>query len=253
VAIDADDMTMRTEMPTPLRLEEARRRGQVARSADLTATAVLIAGAALLAVLGPWLLKNLTSMTAYMLSEAGGVAPAEAALGGISVKAAAVFLAVAAPMLLAMAFVAVVINVVQVGLLATAEPLRPELARLSLAAGLRRIFSARSFARGALGLVKVLAVATVAYVTIKPSLSRLVTAGNHSPGGMIGQTGKLLGELSLRLGVVLFALAVVDWLYQRWQHRQDLKMTRREWLEDLKRMEGGRRIRAKRRSANRES
>jgi len=253
MAIDGDDIAMRTETPTPLRLDEARRRGQVARSADLTATVVLLAGAAMLALLGPLLLKSLTAMTASMLSEAGELAPNAASLRACSLKAATALLALAAPLLLATAAVAAVINVVQVGLLASAEPLRPDLARLSLSGGLKRLFSARSFARGTLGLAKVLAVLAAAYATIKPAVARLATVGTRPPAGMIAETGSLLGALALRLGAVLLVLAAVDWLYQRWQHRQDLKMTRREWLEDLKRMEGGGQTLKRRRFATRDS
>ncbi len=238
MAIDSDDMTMRTEMPTPLRLAEARRRGQVARSADLTAVVVLLAVAAVVLVLGPWLLGSLTAMTATMLSQAGQIAPLQTAAGGVFTKPAVTFLAYAAPMMLTAVVVAAAVGIMQVGWLVSSEPLRPQAERLSLAAGLRRIFSPRSTARGAFGVVKVLLVSTVAYAVIKPAISRCVSAAALTPTEMISEAGSLAVALIVRLGAVLVVLALLEWVYQRWQYRQDLKMTRRQWREDMRRMEG---------------
>jgi flagellar biosynthetic protein FlhB len=237
MATDRDDMTMRTEMPTPLRLEEARRRGQVARSADLTAAVATLAVVVALAMLGPWMLKALTAMVASMLSQAGDTVSSRGAWQTSPAPVAAVLLGGAAPALAA-TLAAVTAGVLQVGLLATSQPLRADLGRLSPGEGLRRMISARAWMRGFLGVVKVLAVVGVGYATIRPTLGRLSTISSHSTAGMVSATGDLLAGLALRLGAVLLVLAAGDWLYQRWQHRQDLKMTRREWLEDLKRMEG---------------
>jgi len=231
-------MTMRTEMPTPLRRQEARRRGHVARSADLTAAVVLFAVAAVVVVLGPWLLESLTDMTATMLSQAGEMSPLQTAAGGVFVKPAATFLTFAAPMMLTAVVIAAAIGVMQVGWLVSLEPLRPELERLSPVVGLRRMFSGRSAARGAFGVAKVLLVSAVAYAVIRPAIGRCVSAGALSPAEMIAEAGSLVVAMIVRLGAVLVALALLEWVYQRWQYRQDLKMTRREWREDMRRMEG---------------
>jgi len=246
----------RTELPTPFRLAEARRRGQVARSGDVVAVAVMLAGLAGLAAAGPGLLRALTAMVATFLSSAGdGGAVAAAPAHGLA-EAVGALVSVAWPIVVAPAVVAVLANVVQFGLLASVEPIRPDLRRLLPSAGLRRVLSTRSAVRAALGLAKVIAVVAVFAVTLRSKMEGIVEAALGGPGPLAAGLGRMACQLAVRLAVALGLLAAVDWLYQRWQHTQDLKITRRELLEDMRRMEGdvkltGRRRRFARRIAGR--
>jgi flagellar biosynthetic protein FlhB len=236
--IREDDGSERTYEPTPLRLDEARRRGQVARSADLAAAVPLLAGVAMLGLLGPRLLSEMTRMTAELLDGRDRPMDGPTSAGAATLWAAAPVLLLLGPVFLGVVVVAILANVVQVGFLATADTIRPDFSRLSPLGGLRRAFSVRSATRLGLTVVKVAIVAGVGYATIREALPQIVAAAGMDVRDLAAEAGACVYRLGLRVGGALVALALVDWLYQRWQHREDLKMTRREWLEDLKRMEG---------------
>lgn len=240
-----DESGERTEMPTLLRLKEARQRGQVARSGDLSSALLVLGGLAVLAALGPALVTGLTRMTAAMLAESTALqpgSPAElvsAAVGPVLWTLAALAGAVV--------ILAIVAGVIQVGLLFSGEPLSPDFSRLSPGKGLRRIFSGRSVVRGGLAVCKLAAAGVLCWVSVASALPRIVRAGRLSSADVGPWCGRLVLNTSLRVAVALLVLAVVDYLYQRWQHRQDLKMTRREYLDDLRRMEGDPLIRRRQR------
>lgn len=242
-----DDYTERTEQPTPLRLAEARRRGQVPRSPDLTAAVLLLAAVLLVGLLGGKLLAGLTNLTAAMLD--GRAAPAASA----GESAAALWghlgpvLSAAGVLMLALAAAAALAGFLQVGPLLTTEPLAARADRLSPGAGLRRILSLRTAVRAGMAAAKIVAAVAVGWVAIAGGLPRIVALAGCEPAAMGPRAGRLLFDLCIRLAGLLLAVGVVDWLYQRWQHRLDLRMTRREVLEDLRRMEGDAEVRRRQR------
>jgi flagellar biosynthetic protein FlhB len=232
----------RTEMPTPLRLAEARERGFVPRSADLIAAAAAAGGVAAVAVLGGGLFAAVRRLTVAMLTEAGRVS------AGWSPAVAAAAWAVAG-WLAGIVAVAIVVaagaNLVQFGVLFSAEAVRPDLTRLSLGAGLGRMFSTRSAVRAGLAVVKVFAAACAAWIAIAVMLPRALMAADQPPAELARWLGWRIAAVAGAVVAVLLVAGLVDLVYQRWQYLQDLKMTRREFLEDLRQMEGGmRRARA---------
>jgi len=231
------DITERTEPPTRLRLAEARKRGQVPRSADLTAAAVLLAGVGALALSGPGLADELIRMTASLLSFDSPPTD-RAALAAPLWTAVAPVLWALVPFWAAIVVAAAVAGVAQVGLAVGSDVIRPRAERLSPGAGLRRLISGRGPVRAALAMAKLAAVTLVSFTTIRSQLPRIEAASGAGVGEQAAAAGRMMGHLSLRVVVLLAALSAVDWLYQRYQHRRDLMMTRREVAEDLRKMEG---------------
>ncbi len=244
-----DEYGERTEQPTALRLREARREGLVARSRDLTAAVTTIAGAVLVVVLAGPMLTELTRMMSKLLAGSGSLSVGPAAVKDILTDAGPV-LALAALLAAGLVVAAGLANLVQVGWHVTTEPMRLDLARISLPGGLRRMFSLRSVVRALLAVAKIAAIAVVAYVVIVPAVKAVVMSGVSGRWGGAAAAAK---SLALWAGAALAGLAAVDYLYQRWQHRQDLKMTRREALEELKRTQGDPQLRSRRRTIQRKA
>lgn len=227
-------------MPTALRLLEARERGFVPRSGELVAAAVLLAGVGAAAALGGGLLDAMRRLTAAMLAEAGELGGGWSgevvwAAWAVAVRSAAIVGVVAAA--------AVVANVAQFGLVLAGEPVRMDLSRLVPGAG--RMLSRRSAVRAGLGLIKAAAAACVVWAAVRVATGQAVRASGLSADGLATWMGRQVAVVAGAMAAALAAVAVVDLVYQRWQYRQDLKMTRREYLDDLRRMEG--RARARRR------
>jgi len=229
---ERDTTGMRTEQPTQRRIDEARRDGTVARSADLTAAVGALGALGMLVVAGPVLLDELTRMTGGMLGSAGS---RQGDLAGGLWQATAGVAGTLGLVFAALVALAVGVNVLQVGFVVSARPMRLDFGRLWRAG---RLVSRRSAMRLVMALAKIALACTVAYMTIRAEMANVVAAATGPVGELAGRAGGLAITLGLRVGLVLLALAGVDWLYQRWQHRRDLMMTRRELADELKQARG---------------
>ncbi len=243
-----DEQGERTAEPTELRLDEARRRGQVPRSADLCSAVLVLGAALLLGALGPRLLAAMTGLMKGLLAApaCGAAAGLDAASVWANVSPVLVQLGLLAGGMLVLA---VVVNLAQVGLLSAGAAVAPDWSRISPLAGLRRLMSPRSAVRSAQSVVKLAAVAAVAAWTIMPAIADGRAWLDRPVDEAVASAGGLVCSLGLRVGAALLVLALLDYLYQRWQHRQDLRITPRQLKDDLKQMEGDAQLRRRRRAA----
>lgn len=240
----ADEATERTEQPTPRRLEEARQSGRIPRSTDLTAAVALLGGLLLLKALGPGLGGELLELV-RMVGDASDVRAA-----GLSDWTTRLIwrcgLAVG-PFLLLLVVTAVAGCVVQSGVPLAWKRLVPKLNHLNPLNGLRRLWSLQSLTRLAMSVLKMVLIAAVAYFTIAGDVRAMLAAGALEPAGVLRAGGELVLKLALRVALLLLALALLDYGYQRWEWWRNLKMTRQEVRDELKNMEGDPQMRARRR------
>jgi len=232
------DTGEKTEAPTPRRREESRRQGQIARSADLSAGVVLLGAVVLLKFFMPRLLERMGELVRLCLSGAGQV---DAGRDTILESAAAAVLTLAScalPVMLFVALLALITGLAQAGLLLTGQPLVPQLSRLNPLTGLKRLVSARNLVRAGMSVGKVVIIGGVAYLTIREQLPRITGAIHLDFGQVVVLGGQMLFSLGLRLALVLLVLAILDYFWNRYKHEQDLKMTKQELKEEMRRMEG---------------
>ena len=248
-----DQSGERTERATPLRLEEARRRGQVPRSSDLTSAAAGLAALLVLALAGPGLLREMTSMTAALLDNRGAALdPARDEIGQAVSKAAGGAIARSAGLMTAIAGLIAVAAFAQVGSVWATERIAADWDRVSVSAGWRRLMSSRTLVRAVFAVAKVVDAGAVAWWSGQRMVGRMAAAPRLDAWSLAGETGNLAAVVMLRVGLCLLALATAEYLYQRWQHGRDLRMTRRDWLDDMKRAEGDPAIRRRRRELGRQ-
>ncbi|HUR84815.1 MAG TPA: flagellar biosynthesis protein FlhB [Solirubrobacteraceae bacterium] len=238
----------RTEPATPRRREEARERGQVVRSADLSSAVVLLAAVLALRFLGKSMIGGLFASVTTVL---GGLAAADGEpenlllhFGGALGAVALGFL----PFVGIIVAAALAVNLGQVGFLFTTRPLMPDLDRIDPVSGLGRIFSLRGLVRLAGGLLKLAAVALVVGWTLWVERVRLVELSGRGFELVGGVAADLMLSLSLRAALALLVLAVFEYAFQKWEFERNLRMSKREIREELKRFEGDPRIRERRRA-----
>lgn len=239
-----DDAGDKTEQPTPRRRAEAREEGQVARSADLTAALSLLAGLVLLRVLGPQMLAGM-----LRLVQALGI-PAEPGVAGLwpwarAVGRAAVEMTV--PFLVLLVVLTAAGGAAQAGLLLTWKKLGLKLDRVNPVAGLKRLLSGEALTRMLVSVAKLVLTAAVAWFTIAGRIRDVLATGGLHAGGVLVAAAGLLFDLALRLGLLLLVLGLVDYLVQRWRLERQLRMTRQEVRDELKRMEGDPLVKQRRR------
>jgi len=233
----AEDLGEKTEPATPKRRMEARKRGQIAKSQDLSATVVMLGGLLLLSVLAPDLLARLVSATRLLLGERSPAVRAEELFSAAGL-ATQVAWNVCWPIFLCSFLLAAVVMYVQVGRLVTLETIRPKLNKLNPVNGLKRLFSPRTFVALVINTLKMAAVVVVTYLTVRQRFGDIVFSLKLSHLALLAAAGSLIYTLALRLGLLLLVLALMDYAYQRYRTERDLRMTKQEVKEELKRMEG---------------
>jgi len=243
----ADTAQDRTEPATPRRREEARKRGQVPKSTDLTAAIVLLGTVILLNVMQEAVLERFQAVIAYCLGAPGPEAGDPQRMLPSLLYAGRVSAGILLPVLITVTLLALVASLGQVGLLFTVRPITPSLDKLNPISGAKRLFSARSLVQLLMGLAKILVLSAVAYGTLKGRLPRLASASLLPFEAMAEITFDFLFTLGIRLTTCLLLLAIIDWIYQRMKHEKDLRMTKQEVREELKRMDGDPQLKRRRR------
>jgi flagellar biosynthesis protein FlhB len=239
-----EDAGDKTEQPTARRREEAREEGQIARSTDLTAAAALLAALLLLKTLGPQMLARLLDLTRALgetpALTTGGLWPWMLKIGRAGAE-------IVGPFLLLMIVLTAAAATAQTGLYLTWKKLGFQPERLNPVAGARRMFSGDAATRLLAGLAKVGVVGWLAYTTIRGQIGTVLGAGALPTGGLFQLSLGMLFDLMLRLALALLILGLVDYFMQRWQLERQLRMTKQEVRDELKKMEGDPLIKQRRR------
>lgn len=241
--MSAEDTQERREEPTPRRRQEARRKGQVFRSAEVTGLAVLAAGAATLRLTVP----ATGSRLAYLAWSTWRHLPgADLEVENLARQAALAAGGALWPLLAVGALTAAVTGVAQTGGVIAPSLLAPDLKRLNPLTGLGRMFSRRGLLELAKNLVKVTAAAWLGWSALAPRLPQVMAIGRLSPPAAAGEVGRWGFTLLTRMLLVLAVLAAIDYVYQRGEHSKKLRMTRRELRDELKDTEGSPQVRGRR-------
>jgi flagellar biosynthetic protein FlhB len=238
----------KTEAPTPRRRQEARSKGQVARSQDLSSSVVILGMIILLGQTGPGILKALREAMAFWLSERALQGP----LGSDVIHAVfqtfpPIALAVA-PLLVGAMLLAVIVNLMQVGFHLTPERIQPNLAALNPQKGIQKILGGGNGpVQFGMNLAKLTLVAFVAYTAVHGKLGAIVTAQRMDYVAIFAFGAELIYSIALRITVVLLILAFIDYAWQKYKHERDLKMTKQEVKDEMRNMDGDPQIKARRR------
>ncbi|MGE0254085.1 MAG: flagellar biosynthesis protein FlhB [Alphaproteobacteria bacterium] len=242
MAEDRDD-SQRTEEPTQKRLDEAREKGDVASSRELSHWFMLAAAALAVTALAPDAASDIAGGLTVFIERPHtlGLDGLQGMIGGL---VADIGLALA-PIVALLVAAAIASGLVQHGAMLTPERIKPDLSKLSPLAGLKRLFSLRSVAELVKGLFKMGIVAIVAWAVLDELLDGLALLAMVPVGTGLEH---LYDALLVMLGGVVAAMTVValaDVVWQHFSHRRKLRMTRQELRDEHKQSEGDPHIKAR--------
>jgi len=245
----ADD---RTEQATPRKRQEARQKGQVARSGEVSAAVGILACLLALRVAGPYMAGGLAGVvrSGFAFAPYATLSQEQVASGMISSLLA--MAKILAPVLGAAAVAAVAGNICQVGFNFTLQPLAPDWNRVNPVLGFARIFSVRALVELAKSLLKVAVVGWVCYGYLRGNYHLIAAMSSMSHGGIFAAVGYLAWQLFLRAAAVLMIIAGFDYAFQRFQFERSIRMTKQEVKDDWKRSEGDPLIKSRLRQRHRE-
>jgi flagellar biosynthetic protein FlhB len=232
-----DDGGEKSEEPSGRKLQEARQRGQVAQSREVNTWFMLMAGTGIVLFMGPSMARSLVSTVLPLLSFDRFLGRDGIQWNALSGLMEQVALLIAMPLLVAL-IAAVVGTIAQVGLMFATEKLSIDISRLSPLSGFKRLFSIKSSIEFVKNLAKVAIVAWVGAWVALPRLDQLGHMMYEPIEDLPGELYKLLLRLLLGVVAVLTALALFDYVYQRFSFRQEMRMSKQEVKEENKQAEG---------------
>ena len=237
MAEDQDD-AQKTEEPTQKRLQDARDKGQIASSREVGNFMMLTTATLLLATIVPTLMQRLsTGLTPY-LSSAAEMPMDPSALGGQLLSVLTDTMLILAVPLGAFAAAGIIAAAVQNGIVWTTEPMTPKFEKISPLAGVKRLFSLKSLVEFAKNLAKMSLIAAIGLAVIWPDKLRLVVSGRLEIAVAMSYLHDLLVWLLATLSAALALLAGLDYAYQRFEHLEKMRMSRRDIQDEHKQSEG---------------
>ncbi len=243
----------RTEKPTSKRLQDARKKGNIPRSAELTSAALILVGGTV-ALFSVRLIHSRFENLLHFLWGQGFSSTARDAIydGNQAITIMGNFILMIAPVLLGVLLTALGINLFQTrGLLVSAEPLQFDWSRVNPLTGFKRWISLRSLIELAKSLLKIGIVAYAVYTVLRSGAPMLATLCDVEVIESVRILGSLSSSILYRVGGIMLAVSILDYAYQRWQHQKDLRMTKQEVKEEHKQTEGNPQIKSRIRSLQR--
>lgn len=242
----AEDNGDKTEAPTPRRRQEARDQGNIARSADLTAAMLLLGITILLSMSGTRIIEALRKLVESGLSGQIQINGARD-LAPLVVNTTTFMIQAMMPMLIGTILIAIIANWLQVGFHPNLKKIQPKFP-FNPIKGVKRLFGGgRGPVQMGMNILKLVLVTFVAYSAVAGKMSTIIGVANLEPMQIFSLCAGIVYDITLRIGIVLLILAILDFGYQKWKHEQDLKMTKQEVKDEMKRMDGDPKIKQRRR------
>lgn len=247
-----EDGQEKSQEPTARRLQQAREKGQVARSRELTTLAVTLGGATALLGMGPWFGSTVNDIFAANLTLSRQDVLDPTALLRHLEEAIAASLLMLAPFFALMMVIAVLASIALGGFNFSTQALAPKLEKLDPIKGMKRIFSPNSLMELVKSLGKFVIISGVTALLIWAWLGDLLALGQMPLGPALSEGIALVAWASLILAASLIVMALIDVPFQLWNHSRQLRMTQQEVRDDLKETEGRPEVKGRIRQVQRE-
>ena len=228
----------KTEEPTSKRLQDSKKKGQIARSKELNTMAITLIGGLALVGMSSRLGQDLTQIMA------GGFTIARAELfdpGALLRRLADAIidsLIMLAPFFLVVVAVAVASSVALGGVAFSGQTLAPKLSKLNPISGLKRLFSVKGLVELLKAMAKFFLVCGATALTLWLLLDQFIGLSRLELGPAVSELGSLVGGSFVLISSTLIVIALVDVPFQLWDHKRQLKMTRQEVRDEMKETEG---------------
>ena len=225
----------RTEKATPKKRDDARKKGQVARSMDLNGAVVLLAALFALSAFAPRMLQRIgdASRELLLLCSQPDVVSRQG-IGDVLMEVAEAWLLSLAPIAAVCLVAGLIASVGQVGLKPSFEAVKPDPKKLNPLAGAKMIFGTHALFEGAKSVVKVVAVGAIAALALLPKLDELAALVGMPPAVLLPEIGHMALGIAQRAAMAYLLIAVADVIYQRWRHEKNLKMDKQEVKDEGK-------------------
>jgi flagellar biosynthetic protein FlhB len=236
----------KTEKATGKRRSEARKKGQVAHSKEISSAMILMASLGFFYFAGSWMLWNLSDLISgyYRNIEVlriNSINDASAFWLDVVTRLMSILL----PFLLPIAIAGFIANVIQVGFQINSEGMAPKFSKLNPISGMKRFVSLRFLVELGKSIIKLLFIGCIAYYLVKSEMEAFPALISQETGQVLIFIARAALKICLFVCMAMIVLAVLDFLYQRWQHEEDLKMTKQEVKDEQRQTQGDPKVKAR--------
>ena len=236
----------KTEKASPKKREEARKKGQVAKSQEVNGTIVLLIGVTGLLAGSGHLAHQLGRNTAYLFGQAHSFRLSDLhAVRAMMEGNFEVFLAALGPLVGALLIGGFGANVMQVGLKLSPEVFTPNIAKLNPITGMKKFFNRKTYFDLVKNIIKIALISLVAWMTIKGLMGELVGTQMLALEGIQAAGRSSFANLMYKLLALMALLAIADWVFQRYDYERKLKMSKQEVKQEYKDSEGDPQVKAR--------
>ena len=241
----------KTEEPTEKRRQDAKKKGQVARSQELNAAFVLLMGFFCLRILWEYIYTNISEYTVYIythLAQSTSIENIRELFIGIMLLLAKTSF----PIMGAIMIIGLGVNIFQVGFMFSTEKIEPKLSKLNPINGFGRIFSKRSLVELIKSIFKIIIIGSFIYMYLKDQIPFMPYLIYFDLGRSLEEIANIIFNMVFKVIAIIIIMGILDYAYQQWQTTQDLKMSKQEVKDEHKQMEGDPQIKGKIRRKQRE-
>ena len=243
----------KTEKATGKKRSEARRKGQVAQSREISSTMILMTVLGIFYFSGAWVLQKLSELITGVYQNVGTLRFTQISdASAFSLEILYQFLAVLLPFLLPIAIVGFVANVMQIGFQINSEAMALKFSKMNPISGMKRLVSLKSLVELGKAIIKILFIGCIAYLLVKSDIQQFPALIHQEVGQILVFIARVSLKVCFFVCLAMIVLAALDFIYQRWQHEQDLKMTKQEVQDEHKQTYGDPKVKARIRSVQME-
>ncbi len=235
---EQEDQSQKTEEPTAKRLTEARGKGQVAVSREVNHWFIILGATMLIGLFVPGMITDLSQVGLIFLERPHVIATDYANLSNLLADTLRDSLSVLALPVVILVFLAALSSIVQHGFLLAPERIKPKLEKISLIKGFKRLFSLSALFEFAKGILKITIVGCVAFLIIYTQIDSLDLLPQLELGQAVDTIHFLSSSMLVGVLAVVTVIAGLDFLFQRFQHLKQLRMSKQEIKEEFKQTEG---------------
>ena len=234
---DESNQEEKTEQPTPRKREDARKKGQVARSQELNSIFIIFMGLLALIIFSGQIYSSLASVFFYNVSKIS-IELNSTSIYNLLLANGSAIVKILAPIMILLGVTGLVVNLAQVGLAFSPESIKPQFNKFNIAKGLKRLFSTRTLFSLVRDVTKVIIIGYITYATFRGEMNNYIPLADQGIGQIFIFAAHVAIKILLRASAALFVLAILDYAYQRYDFEKNLKMTKQEIKDELKKYEG---------------
>ena len=246
-----EDGGEKTEEPTPHKLREARKKGQIPKSKEITSAFMILISFITFKASAKYMWEQIVKITYRAVDYTA--APFSASLvGGYLKEAVFTFLLVMAPLFAVIVITALVLESMQTGFLVSFEAIAPKFSKLNPIEGAKKFFSLKQYVELLKSLIKITVVVWLIYGVLKERFFIVLLAQQLSLWQVVAYTGELVMDVIIRICIFYIIIALFDYIYQKFEYIKSMRMSKKEIKDEYKRLEGDPMIKQRQRDAARQ-